>query len=97
MKSKFQKILGLALATVSVGSVVAMAGCSKTAYKGDPINDYVSGATVSSTGASAATATVAIMLISIAMQSNNEISFFIDYWSPLLFYIFILHIYYTAA
>ena len=41
MKSKFQKILGLALATVSVSSVVAMAGCSKTAYKGDPINDYV--------------------------------------------------------
>ncbi len=41
MKSKIKKILALALATVSVGSIVAMSGCSKTAYKGDPIDDYV--------------------------------------------------------
>ncbi len=50
MKSKIQKILALALATVSVSSIVAMSGCSKTAYKGDPIDDYVSGQPVYSNG-----------------------------------------------
>lgn len=43
MKSNFKRVLALALATVSMGSLVAMTGCSKNAYKGDPIDDYVSG------------------------------------------------------
>ena len=48
MRDKMKKILGLALATVSVTSVFA--GCKTTKYKGDPIDGYVSEATVNSNG-----------------------------------------------
>ena len=48
MRDKMKKILGLALATVSVTSVFA--GCKTTKYKGEPISGYVSEATVSSNG-----------------------------------------------
>ena len=42
MKSKFQKILSMALATVSVCATFAFSSCGKEEYKGDPVTGYQS-------------------------------------------------------
>lgn len=50
MKSKLTKILGIALASVTLSSAFTFAGCGSSAYKGDPITDYVSEGAVTSNG-----------------------------------------------
>lgn len=50
MKSKFHKILSMALATVSVGAAFALSSCGGKQYKGDAPTGYVSEAAVSSNG-----------------------------------------------
>lgn len=50
MKSKFHKILSMALATVSVGATFALSSCGNQEYKGDVVTDYDPRAAVSSNG-----------------------------------------------
>ncbi len=50
MKSKFNKILSMALATVSVCATFAFSSCGKEEYKGDPVTGYQSKAVVESNG-----------------------------------------------
>ena len=49
MNKKWKRTLGIVMATVSLSSAIALAGCNR-AYTGDKLDDYVSGPSVVSNG-----------------------------------------------